>query len=112
MSVIQIAIPKRHRCAGCTHSAQFRMLARVGMNRGVRILKSDKQCFTRIGRGMVQINIAHSVDRDAAGNLPAHVAAHAVRNNRQPADSLEIFIARGFDVAKIIFVLLALTADV
>src|SRR5260370_37277146 len=88
------------------------MFASVGLNRGVRVLKSAEQCFARIAARVSEINVADRFNGDAASHLSAFVAAHPVRYNCKPADSTEIFFTGRFDVAEVNFVLLALKATV
>src|ERR1051326_6286002 len=88
------------------------MLPRMIENGPVRLLEGVAQSIAGIAARIGQVNVAHRVDRDAAGDLSTPVPAHAVGHDEQAALALKIFVAVRLEVTVVIFVDLAFAAGV
>src|SRR5580704_18188901 len=97
--------------AGGAHACEFGMLARVLLNGEMRRLVRGLERGGWIAGRSVQKNFAHRIDGDAAGDLAAFLAAHAVGDYDQTAADEEILIAFGFCIAEAVFVLGPFAAD-
>ena len=102
----------RRRGAGRSHAPQFRMGKAVLPDLLVGRLQTLDQRLLRVVAAKVAIDRHQRFHRQPARFLTALVAAHAVRDHRQPSLAQELLVVLRLPIAEGILVVLAHAADV
>ena len=81
--VIKSGIDQSKCGAGSAHADQVRTLSRLLLNSIVGLAEGLEQMLLGACIRRIRITLLHGIDRNAAGNLSAFVATHAVGYNRK-----------------------------
>jgi len=98
--------------AGSSHAVKFRMFLGIALDVLMRHREGFDQSVLRIAVEGAVVDVAHSIDSEAAGFLSAFVTTHAVGDDGEAAFAEKFFVRVGFPVEVGVFIVGALTSDV
>src|SRR4029077_4725670 len=112
VSEIQLAVDDGESGTGGSHAVELRVLHGVTLNVLGSGFEGDDQRTLRIVAKGIVVDVAHGLDGEATGFLPALVTAHAVGDDGETAFAEEFLLGVGLPIDVGILVIGALTADV
>jgi len=112
VSEVQSAIDDGESGTGGSHAVELRVFQGVTLNILVSGFEGGDQRTLRIAAKGIVVDVAHGLDGETTGFLPAFVPAHAVGDDGETALAEEVLVGVGLPVDVGILVIGALTTDV